>query len=158
MDFFEIKKLYNEVRTAEIKEIRSFFKKHKDFEVFKAQKGKDDYTSGGRLAVQHDLSNWKWICVDRKGVHFLISLQPFERDPKSNNLHVLMDRIGIYAYTGNYSPIEAQTKMMITNIELPIDNEKLDELAKILKDLSELDIYKMQNQFEKVCSDYNLII
>lgn len=103
------------------------------------------------------MRNWKWICVKRNDVHFLISLQSFERDPYTGNLHVLMDRIGIYAYTGDYSPIDAQTKMMITNVELPIDSNKLDELAKILKALSECEIYKIQAQFEKVRSEYNLV-
>lgn len=51
-----------------------------------------------------------------------------------------MERIGIYAYVGNYSSIDAQTKMMMTNIELPLDDEKLDELGQILRDLSECNI------------------
>lgn len=51
-----------------------------------------------------------------------------------------MDRIGVYAYVGNYSSIDAQTKMMTTNIELPQDDKKLNELGQTLRDLSECDI------------------
>ena len=159
MDFSEIKEMYNKVRTEEKNKIALFFRNHKDFEVEKsaARQGRKEYSSKGRLGKKHDLSNWKWVCVKRNYVHFLISLQPFERDPYTGNLHVLMDRIGIYAYSGDYSPTDAKTKMMITNIELPIDSHKLDELARILKALSECEIYKIQAQFEEVRSEYNLI-
>lgn len=159
VDYFEIKEMYNKVRTDEAQKIFNFFKNHKDFEVEKraVSQGRRDYSSKRRLDKKYDLSNWKWICVKRNDVHFLISLQSFDRDPDTENLHVLMDRIGIYAYTGDYSPIDAQTKMMITNVELPINSNKLDELAKILKALSEYEIYKIQAQFEKVRSEYNLI-
>lgn len=159
MDFYEVKEMYNKVRTDEKNKISRFFHDHSDFEVERpaARQGIKGYSSKGRLEKTYDLSNWKWICVKRNDVHFFISLQSFERDPFTGNLHVLMDRIGIYAYTGDYSPIDAQTKMMVTNVELPMDNKKLDELAKILKDLSECEIYKIQAQFEKVRSKYNLI-
>lgn len=159
MDFEEIKKMYNDARRKERNKISKFFRKHIDFETEEpaARQGIKEYTSGRRLVKKYDLSNWKWVCIKRNDVHFFISLQSFERDPKTGNLHVLMDRIGIYAYTGDYSPIEAQTKMMTTNIELPIDDIKLNELAKILKDLSECEIYRVQAQFEKVCSNHNLI-
>lgn len=159
MDFYKIKEMYNEAREDERNKIARFFRSHKDFEVERppARRGAKSYSSGSRLNKKYDLSNWKWVCIKRNDVHFFISLQSFERDPKTGNFHVLMDRIGIYAHAGNYSPIEAQTKMMVTNIELPMDDEKLDELAKILKDLSECEIYKIQAQFEKVRSNYNLI-
>lgn len=68
-----------------------------------------------------------------------------------------MDRIGIYAYVGSYSSIDAQTKMMATNIDLPLDNNKLNELRQILLDLSECDIYKLQEQYNKVCTNHGLV-
>ena len=109
------------------------------------------------MVKEYDLRNWQWVCVKRNDVHFLISLQTFDKDPTTGKFHVLMDRIGIYAYVGEYSPIEAQTKMMITNIELPIDDEKMKELANMIKDLSECEIFKLQNKFEKVRSKYQLV-
>lgn len=106
---------------------------------------------------EYDLSNLKWVSVKRNNVYFFISLQAFDRDLRTGNLHVLMDRIGVYAYVGNYSSIDAQTKMMITNIELPLDDKKLNELGQTLRDLSECDIYKLQIQYEKVCTNHKLV-
>lgn len=155
----EIKNKYNEARGDERNNISHFFSMQDDFETEKpaARAGVKKYTSGGRLMEEYDLSNWKWVCVKRKDVHFFISLQTFDRDPRTGNLHVLMDRIGIYAYVGNYSSIDAQTKMMMTNIELPMDDKKLNELGQILRDLSECDIYKLQAQYEKVCTNHKLV-
>ena len=101
---------------------------------------------------KYDLSNWKWVCVKRNDVHFFISLQTFDKDLRTGNLHILMDRIGVYAYVGNYSSIDAQSKMMMTNIELPLDDK-----GKTLRDLSECNIYKLQMQYEKVCTNNKLV-
>ncbi|VYU66805.1 Uncharacterised protein [Clostridium tertium] len=151
--------MYNEARTEERNKISRFFRTQDDFETEKiaARAGVKKYKSGGRLMEEYDLSNWKWVCVKRNDVNFLISLQTFDRDPSTGNLHILMDKIGIYAYVGNYSSIDAQTKMMITNIELPLDDNKLNELGQILRDLSECDIYKLQVQYEKVCANHRLV-
>lgn len=159
MDFKEIKDKYNQARKDQRNKIARFFNKHKDFETERpaARNGSLNYKSGKRLVKEYDLRNWQWICVKRNDVHFFISLQTFDKDPTTGNFHVLMDRIGIYAYVGEYSSIEAQTKMMITNIELPIDDEKLKELANMIKDLSEFEIFKLQNKFEKVRSKYKLV-
>lgn len=159
MDFLDIKKMYNEARRVERNDISRYLKESKCFEIERtpARQGTNGYTSGGRLYNKYDLSNWKWICVKRNNVHFFISLQSFERDPKTGNLHVLMDRIGIYAYTGDYSPIDAQTKMMVTEIELPMNKEKLEKLKEILIDLSECEIYRVQAELEKIRLKHNLI-
>ncbi len=159
MDFKEIKDKYNQARKDERDKIARFFNEDKEFETERpaARNGSSKYSSGNRLVKEYDLRNWQWVCVKRNDVHFLISLQTFDKDPTTGNFHVLMDRIGIYAYVGEYSPIEAQTKMMITNIELPIDDEKMKELANMIKDLSECEIFKLQNKFEKVRSKYQLV-
>jgi hypothetical protein len=159
LDFSEIKNIYNEARTQERNKISDFFRKQDDFETVKpaARAGAKNYSSGGRLMEEYDLRNWKWVCVKRNDVHFFVSLQTFDRDPHTGNLHILMDRIGIYAYVGHYSSIGAQTKMMATNIELPLDNIKLNELGQTLRDLSECDIYKLQAQYEKVCTNHRLV-
>lgn len=159
MDFSEIKKMYNEARGEQRNIISKFLRDQNDFETenIAARAGVKNYKSGGRMIVKHDLTNWKWLCVKRNGVNFVISLQTFDRDPHTGNLHVLMDRIGIYAYVGNYSPFDAQTKMIITNIELPLDEKKLNELYQILRDLSECEIYKLHAQYEKVCNKHALL-
>lgn len=157
MDFSEIKNMYNEERKKERNKISSFFRTQDDFEKPDARAGDKNYNSGGRLKEKYDLSNWMWVCVKRNDVHFIVSLQTFDRDPSTGNLHVLIDRIGIYAYIGHYSSIDGQTKMMTTNIELPLDDKKLNELGKILRDLSECNIYKLQMQYEKVCTNHSLV-
>lgn len=159
MDFLEIKNMYNEERRKQRNKISCFFRKQDDFETEDpaARAGSKHYSSGGRLMEKYDLSNWKWVCIKRNNVHFLISLQTFDRDPRTGDLHILMDRIGIYAYAGNYSSIDAQTKMMQTNIELPLDDKKLNELGQTLRDLSECNIYKLQAQYEKICTNHRLV-
>lgn len=84
-------------------------------------------------------------------------MQTFDYDPKTGNLHVLMDRIGIYVYGDNYSAVDARENMMITNIELPLNENKLKELANIIKELSECELYKMQAQLAKIKKTYKLI-
>lgn len=159
MTFQQIKEEYNKARTIERNKISKFFRQQKVFEMENpsARSGVKRYTSGGRLMEEYDLSNWKWVCVKRNNVHFFISLQAFERDPNTGNPHVLMDRIGIYAYTGDYSPTDAQIKMHTTNIELPIDDNKLKELHDILIDLSECEIFRYQAQYERICTKHNII-
>lgn len=159
MNFSEKKNIYNKARTEERNKISRFFRTQDDFELENpaARSGVKHYNSGGRMMEKYDLSNWKWVCVKRNDVHSLISLQTFDRDPRTGNFHILMDRIGVYAYVGNYSSIDAQTKMMMTNIELPLDDKKLNELGQTLRDLSECDIYKLQGQYEKVCTNHRLV-
>lgn len=107
--------------------------------------GKGSSTYGKRRSYKqlnppYDLTNWKYVEVnkmyqidnDEIEVHYFISLQTFDRDPNSNNIHVLMDRIGIYAYVGKYRAEEAINNMKITDITLPLDNDKLEKLCEIL--------------------------
>lgn len=159
MGFIEIKNEYYEARKKERNKISSFFSKHEEFETERpaARQGSKHYKSGNRLVNEYDLRNWLWVCVKRNNVHFFISLQAFDRDPKTGNLHILMDRIGVYAYVGDYSAYDAQTKMMITNIELPLDNDELKELAYIMKKISECKIYEFQAELQEVCKEYDLI-
>jgi len=90
-----------------------------------AGKGISNYKSGNRMAP-FNLSNWKWIEIkyvpaegDEIDEFLIISLQPPETDPKSNNRHVLMDRIGV-RFNGHW---------MITDIDLPVDEESLERLV-----------------------------
>lgn len=158
MDFIDIKNAYNQTRKVERDDIAKYFNKQEDFENEKpaARAGRKNYKSGGRLLKEYDLSNWNWVCVKRNKVKFFISLQTFDRDPNTGNLHVLMDRIGIYAYVGECSSVNAQTKMMMTNIELPMNDEKMNQLCNTLRDLSECEVYRIQGQYEEICSKHNL--
>ena len=90
-----------------------------------------------------------------------MSLQTFDYDPKTGNLHVLMDRIGIYVYGDNYSAVDARENMMITKFELPLNENELKELAEIIIELSKCELYKMQDkmqaQLAKIKKTCNLI-
>lgn len=159
MEFNEIRNAYIDAREAERRKIVNFFKEREKegFTVCaNGGSGAANYKSQGRLKEEFDLRIWKWVEIEKNSVHFLISLQPFERDKNNNDLHVLMDQIGIYVYTGDYSATDAQTKMMVTQIGLPMDVEKLNKLAEIIKSLSECEIYKIQAQFEKIRSENDL--
>lgn len=161
MDFTEIRDQYNELRRKERDIIANYLRNHAFFKK-KAKKidvrsGSQKYNSGQRLEIKYDLSNWLWIDLAINDVNFLLSLQTFDYDPKTGNLHVLMDRIGIYVYGDNYSAVDARENMMITNIELPLNENKLEELANIIKELSECELYKMQAQLAKIKKTYKLI-
>ena len=160
MDFIKSKEMYYQARKEERNSISNYYKKHPEFELEKpaARQGSAKYKSGNRFIQEYDLRNWQWVCVKRKGVHFFISLQAFDRDSKTGNFHVLMDRIGIYAYVGSYSATDALSKMFITNIELPLNEEKLHDLTNIMIDLSECEIFKLQAEMEKVLEKNGLIV
>lgn len=105
-----------------------------------AGKGIAKYTSGKRMNLSFDLSNWKYIEAYKDNNLFFISLQAFDVDPVSNNHHILMDRLGIYKYTGhelkdrkkNYIAYDALTKMTVTDIELPMNDSKLKQLLEYM--------------------------
>lgn len=157
LDFQKVKEKYFELRIEERNKISKFLNKIDGFEKKSSYKGSKKYKSGSRLEDAYDLNNWLWICVTRNQVNFLISLQTFDRNPATQDLHILMDRIGIYAYVGEYSSQDAQEKMMITNLELPLENPELNKLKQILKDLSECDLYRLQAQYNDICDRHGLV-
>ena len=78
-----------------------------------------------------------WIDLSYKGNDILISLQSFDIDPNSNNLHVLYDRIGImFEKDGNIllpdnksEVSDAFLKMETTNWELPLSEAEMEEMV-----------------------------
>lgn len=134
MDIFkEISTKYEKLR----EEQRLSIVKHLDSIGFKVSKhpssgkGRSDYSSGGMIA-KYDLRNWKYIMATKNGRNVLISLQAFDQDPRSKNHHVLQDRIGIYTYD-KYNPEEAFTDMVITDVDLPMNEEKFMKLDMALE-------------------------
>ena len=96
--FRDVKKAYTDCREAERVKIKKHLK-GKGFTVWsgdKEGKGIPRYTSGGRLAPAFYLSNWKWLEALDEERYYFISLQAFDRDPNSQNYHVLMDRLGLF--------------------------------------------------------------
>ena len=158
-DFSALRDQYRQARRAERDKIAAYFKALPDFQTSPRPGGAgiSRYTSGRRLAPPYDLRSGMWVCVRRGETEFLISLQTFDRDPNSGNLHALTDRIGVYAYTGAYSAGDAQEKMKITPLELPLSGADLDTLAELLRALSGCAGEWEGEACRAVCRKYGLV-
>ena len=133
IEFDMIKNKYKQSRYEECTILAKFLRE-KGFSA-RVSHGKENYTSGKSLSKPFDLSNWLLINASKNNVNFVISFQAFDKDPNSKNLHVLMDRIGIYAYTGKYSAIDAQTNMITTSFNLPLYKDDMENIAITLDNL-----------------------
>ena len=152
-EFLKIKEAYKSARTEEKKRIKAFLLSKRDSDgnlIFLKEKdgtdtfvqtsggsGKPNYSSGGTLSRPYDLSNHMYIDLSYKVNDILISLQSFDIDPNSNNLHVLYDRIGIMfgkndiiLLPDNKSKVsDAFLKMETTNWELPLSEADMEEMV-----------------------------
>ena len=153
-EFLKVKEAYKSARTEEKNKIIDFITKKKDKEgnflftkskdkpyttrnKYKGGRGDKKYTSGSRLSRPYDLSNHMYIDLSYKVNDILISLQSFDIDPNSNNLHVLYDRIGIMfgkndiiLLPDNKSKVsDAFLKMETTNWELPLSEADMEEMV-----------------------------
>lgn len=161
-EFLKVKEAYKNVRLEEKKKIIDFllnkknnhgnliFLKKTDINKNELNKdedisfvqtsggsGKPNYSSGGTLSRPYDLSNHMYIDLSYKGNEILISLQSFDIDPNSNNLHVLYDRIGIMfgkndiiLLPDNKSKVSDDfLKMETTNWELPLSEAEMEEMV-----------------------------
>ena len=152
-EFLKIKEAYKSARLEEKTRIIEFLLNKKDNDgnlVFLKEKdgtdtfvgrsighGKPNYSSGRTLSRPYDLSNHMWIDLSYKGNDILISLQSFDIDPNSHNIHVLYDRIGIiFGKDGkillpdNKSEVsDAFLKMETTNWELPLSEAEMEEMV-----------------------------
>lgn len=131
--FDDIKREYVQAREKERKDIIEYLEKA-GFTVMNKRggKGKTNYTSNHTLQLPYDLSNWKWIETKKDGVFYFISFQAFDQDTSSGNYHVLMDRLGIYRYV-TYNAKEAFETMTVTDIDLPMDEDKYERLLEYLQ-------------------------
>ena len=155
-EFLKIKEAYKSARTEEKKRIKAFLLSKRDSDgnlIFLKEKdgtdtfvqtsggsGKPNYSSGGTLSRPYDLSNHMYIDLSYKGNEILISLQSFDIDPNSKELHVLYDRIGILFEQSKKIPIfkdcytitkvsDAFLKMETTNWELPLSEADMEEMV-----------------------------
>lgn len=159
MEFNDVRNEYKKVRVEQQKIIFKYLKEKSFLNITEIhnKRGSNKYKSGGRFIEPYDLSNWLWIDLQINKVNFLVSLQAFDCDSSTGNMHVLMDRIGIYAYGGEYSPKEVREKMMITSINLPMNDEKEKMLENILEDLSKCDSFSGAVQLNNIKTKYNII-
>ena len=165
-EFLKVKEAYKNVRLEEKKKIIDFLlnKKNNDGNLIFFKKtdinknelnkgedisfvqtsggsGKPNYSSGGTLSKPYDLSNHMYIDLSYKGNDVLISLQSFDIDPNSHNLHVLYDRIGIIFEKDEESDdkdgkpdnelkvSDDFLKMETTNWELPLSEADMEEMV-----------------------------
>ena len=155
-EFLKIKEAYKSARTEEKKRIKAFLLSKRDSDgnlIFLKEKdgtdtfvqtsggsGKPNYSSGGTFSRPYDLSNHMWIDLSYKGNDVLISLQSFDIDPNSKELHVVYDRIGILFEQSKKIPIfkdcytitkvsDAFLKMETTNWELPLSEADMEEMV-----------------------------
>lgn len=91
-----------------------------------AGKGSSKYTSGGEME-EYDLSYWKWVDAEKDEKKCTIYMQSFDRDPNGErNYHVLLDRLSIQCGEG---------KIVRTNIDLPLNDEKIQRLKEMVENL-----------------------
>jgi len=152
-EFVQAKEKYAACRKAQLKLIIDYLEGI-GFTV-RPQKGGYGVTTYGtrgkqpRFSIAYNLSNWMYIDVEKSGKSFMISLQPFDLDPnsRSKNYHVLMDRLGIYIYAPDNKSkrtADAIVRMLTTDIDLPMDEAKLEKLGCLLDK-----IIKYQKQIEQ---------
>lgn len=95
-----------------------------------------NYQSGkNHLNPPHNLKHHQWIETSKNHVNILISLNPFDMDPHSGNLHHLYDRIGVQAYLHDNTEQDIRTSMIITRWSLPLSKLEQEELLHFLNKL-----------------------
>ena len=157
--FDKAKEDYEACRAAQRTIIMNYLEQNAGFTVTqRGGRGIPEYgirkkTQG--FSVGYDLTNWKYIDCEKEGERLLISLQTFDRNPGNNDYHVLMDRIGIYIYAqGSNKTSDAIERMLATNIDLPMDETKLQKLARLLNKIidGEKEIEQMKRS-SKIMAD-----
>lgn len=111
---------------------------HNPRNLYSGGKGISKYSSGKRLEKVYDLSNWKYIETSYKGNYVFISLQSFDIDPNSKNVHILFDRIGILYEKpvikdfDGMKICDAFLKMKTTNWQLPLEDNEINKLVECI--------------------------
>lgn len=140
-DLQTVKEQYNNLRKIERSRIAEALRKAVDADgvnlFSKVSTAQGAYNYGGiRLHGRYNLGNWKYIEAECKGKYVLISLQCFDIDPRTHNVHVLFDRIGLLLEEPALIPIgsdhtlisDALIKMETTRWELPLKNNEIEDL------------------------------
>lgn len=153
--FDNVKNEYEEMREYErtglVKYLADFLKNDNRFKVKKGSsgKGKRNYSSAKRFGDDvYELSNWKWVEVtipERDNHSCVISLNMLERDPNSGNEHALYDRIGFFVCGSDETyGVKVDERQMITNIDLPLDEDKMNKIQNILQEVVIKKMWKME--------------
>lgn len=158
LSFKTVKEQYVKVRENERRKIIDYLRDLRDEngnQLFSTAGGEYRYRGGsgirsygGRRFKNFDLSNWKYVEAEYRGRYVLISLQSFEIEPTSGNLHVLYDRIGLLFEKPiklkdlyNHPRVsDAFLKMKVTDWDLPLSDSDLKELTDYIIKQFETDV------------------
>ncbi len=153
-EFEKVKKAYNDLRNSERQKIvKKLLQKG-----FKAsgRQGTYNYTSRGNLEKSYNLGIWKWIIARRDDITVVIDLQAIEQDSRTQNIHVLFDRISIDVFNDDSEKIISESndsyfksiqarynvknvfdsafvEKAITDLELPLGEDDLENLINIIE-------------------------
>lgn len=143
IDYLVSTEKYTNVKGIDYKELRN---------QYAGGKGKTNYGKRKKSALNpaYNLNNWKYIETRYRDNIIFISLQSFDVDPTSHNLHVLMDRIGFFVcpisiykssdlyikdpFSGKDIYIkDSLLRMEITEFELPMREQDIINLLKYIE-------------------------
>lgn len=136
-EFIEARHAYRRARSGQREKIIEALRSE-GFDVTKrGGRGSSEYTSGKRLSPSYDLSDWMWISANRGDVHVMVSLQVLDQDPdpRSKNIHALMDRIGVDIFRDG-DPIDPDDPLRegcTTSFELPLSETDLKKLLALVE-------------------------
>lgn len=93
-------------------------------------RGRSDYTNNGTI-TEYDLSNWNWLTLekDTNSSHedITVYFQSSNYDSRTDNWHTLLDRLSF-----SFQENKGKKIMIKTDIDLPLNTEKLDKLLNIM--------------------------
>lgn len=133
--FEQIKDAYNQARNVERQNLVKALENYGFIDVIDKQ-GSASYKGGkSGFEEKYNLINWKWIECSKDGFNYIISFQAFDQDTNTFDRHVLFDRIGVYKYKGEYNAYDAFYTMENANIDLPLDDKKIQKLIDFMENL-----------------------
>lgn len=153
-NFKDVKEMYNKLRNIERQKIVEKLVE-KGFNA-NGHQGTWNYTSRGKIKPHYNLGMWKWIVARKGTITAVISLQTLEQDSKTKNIHVLFDRISVDVFKDNEGNILSESsdsyfqsvksrynvenefdpgfvEKVITELELPLEDDDLESLVKIIE-------------------------
>lgn len=150
-EFDLLRRKYQDARNAQRLKIVEALKEAKLDEV-EGRQGVYNYKGGGTFEPEFNLGSWKYITARCGDAQVYISLQTFDRDANTNNVHILVDRIGLRVTTDGTDPAKFPTRGVSidewvqawadarTEFMLPLSDNNLKKLVEVIKrKISELE-------------------